>query len=94
MILRQEIAQFINDTAIHLECPNCAKGSTFLKPAQPYIDSCGFESYTFLCDYCGSLFSGVVDPFDDQLLASLLERHPGSLRSLVEHGQESRLHFD
>ena len=68
MILPHGIGQLV-------ECPNCAKISTFIKPTQPHIDTCGFESYTFLCEYCGSLLSGVVDPFDDQLLVSLLERH-------------------
>jgi hypothetical protein len=72
MILRKRIGQLVDRAAIQVKCPNCAKVSTFLTP-QPHIDTCGFKSYTFICDYCSSSLSGVVDPFDDRLLISLLD---------------------
>jgi len=57
-----------------IECPKCAARLTFnRRPAAP-IDPCGFESYILECDRCGAELVGVIDPFDDRLLISELER--------------------
>jgi hypothetical protein len=37
------------------------------------IDSCGFETYSFRCEWCAISFAGVIDPSDDELPVSILE---------------------
>ena len=39
----------------------------------PHIDTCGFESYAFRCECCGSAIGGVINPLDDKLHVSLLD---------------------
>jgi hypothetical protein len=57
-----------------VECPKCAARLTFQRLPVPLIDSCGFESYSLECDRCGAQLVGIIDPLDDQLLVSELER--------------------
>ena len=57
-----------NGTRIRLSCPGCGARFVFCRSEHPFIDACGFESYTFACEECGASLSGVVDPFDDVLL--------------------------
>ena len=45
----------------------------FQKPTVPHIDSCGFESHSFRCQWCASLLAGIIDPSDGELVVSLLE---------------------
>jgi hypothetical protein len=49
-------------------CPGCGAHFTFCRSEHPFIDACGFESYTFACRECGAALSGIVDPLDDALL--------------------------
>jgi hypothetical protein len=37
------------------------------------IDSCGFETYSFRCEWCATSFARVIDPSDDELPVSILE---------------------
>ena len=57
-----------------VECPKCAARLTIIRRPVPFIESCGFESYSFECDGCGARVVGIVDPFDNKLLVSELER--------------------
>jgi DNA-directed RNA polymerase subunit RPC12/RpoP len=57
-----------------IECPTCAARLIFSRRPVPPIDSNGFEIYSFKCDQCGADLVGIIDPFDDQLLLSKLER--------------------
>ena len=49
-------------------CPGCGARFAFCRSEHPFIDACGFESYTFACKECGASLSGIVYPFDDALL--------------------------
>jgi hypothetical protein len=49
-------------------CPGCGAHFAFCRTEHPFIDACGFESYTFACEECGASLSGIVDPLDDVLL--------------------------
>jgi len=53
-------------------CPGCGAHFTFCRSEHPFIDACGFESYTFACKECGAALSGIVDPFDDALLITAM----------------------
>jgi predicted nucleic acid-binding Zn ribbon protein len=57
-----------------VECPRCTTRLKIIRRRVPLIDSCGFESYSFECDGCGARLVGIVDPFDDKLLVSELDR--------------------
>jgi hypothetical protein len=53
-------------------CPSCDAHLVFCRSAHPFIDACGFESYSFACRECGASLSGIVDPLDDALLITEL----------------------
>ena len=55
-----------------IACPKCDAHFVFCRSSKPFIDACGFESYTLACHECGASLAGVVDPFDDTLLISEL----------------------
>ena len=57
-----------------IECPRCAARLTFNRAPVPPMDSCGFESYSLKCEQCGAELVGIIDPSDNQLLISQLER--------------------
>jgi hypothetical protein len=56
-----------------VRCPKCAASSKFSRGLFPHIDTCGFESYSFQCESCGSAIGGIINPLDDRLFASLLD---------------------
>jgi hypothetical protein len=47
---------------------SCGAQLTFRRSSTPHIDSCGFESYSFVCSECAAPLGGVVDPCDNTLL--------------------------
>jgi hypothetical protein len=57
-----------------IACPRCDAQLIFSRRPFPLIDSSGFESYSIECGQCGAELVGVIDPFDNQLLLSELER--------------------
>ncbi len=59
-----------HDTAISLTCPKCKTCSKFCRATNAQIDSCGFESCSFQCEWCGSSLAGIIDPSDDELVVS------------------------
>jgi hypothetical protein len=61
------------DNAVIAICPNCKAGSKFVRTANPRIDSCGFESYSFQCKWCESSLAGIIDPMNAELLVSLTD---------------------
>ena len=61
------------ESALLVKCPKCEASSKFFRTAFPHIDTCGFESYSFRCECCGSVTAGIINPLDDELLVSLLE---------------------
>jgi hypothetical protein len=60
-------------TATVVTCPKCRRCSTFVRAILPHIDSCGFESHSFRCEWCASFLAGIIDPNDGELVLSLLE---------------------
>jgi hypothetical protein len=63
--------------AILVTCPKCRPCSTFVRAPCPHIDSCGFESHSFRCEWCASFLAGIMDPSDGELVVSLLEEPSG-----------------
>ena len=61
------------DSALLVKCPKCEASSKLFRTAFPHIDTCGFESYSFRCECCGSAIAGIINPLDDELLVSLIE---------------------
>ena len=61
------------DTTIVAACPKCRVSLKLLRSSIPQIDSCGFESYSFQCEWCKSSLAGIIDPMNGELLVSLLE---------------------
>ena len=57
-----------------VECPKCAGRLPFSRKPAAAIDGSGFESYSLECAHCGAELVGIIDPLDDQLLVSELER--------------------
>jgi hypothetical protein len=55
-----------------IACPKCGAALTFRRSRVPFIDSCGFESYSFACSECAAPLGGIIDPSDDTLLLSEL----------------------
>jgi hypothetical protein len=64
-------------TAIVVTCPKCKCCSIFPKSTAPLIDRCGFENHSFRCAWCASLFAGIIDPSDGELVLSLLDEPTG-----------------
>jgi hypothetical protein len=56
-----------------VECPKCNAQLLFGGNRTPRIDACGFESCALECRKCGTQLSGIVDPYDEALLVSILE---------------------
>ncbi len=54
-------------------CPKCKSSSFVLGRGASFIDGSGFESYRFECKECETKFAGVIDPFDDSLLLSVVD---------------------
>jgi hypothetical protein len=52
-------------------CPRCDASLTIFRSENPYIDECGFESYSLKCGACGSALVGIIDPTDDKLLVTV-----------------------
>jgi hypothetical protein len=65
------------DTPLVATCPKCKTSSKLCRLTDAQIDSCGFESYSLHCGGCDTLLAGIVDPWDDELLVSLLEPASG-----------------
>ena len=61
------------EPAVAVKCPKCAASSTVFRIQLPHIDTCGFESYAFRCEGCGSAIGGVINPLDDKIHVSLLD---------------------
>ena len=59
----------IHDARIAVTCPKCKSSSMFKRPTVPHIDSCGFESHSFRCEWCASLLAGIIDPSDRELVS-------------------------
>jgi hypothetical protein len=53
-----------------VECPKCKARFSFRRSRVPHFDSYGFESYVFDCTFCGASLTGVVDPYDGELVVS------------------------
>jgi hypothetical protein len=58
--------------SLDIECPQCKACWEFHRAKSPRIDSSGFESYSFRCQRCKRSLGGIIDPFDGELLVSLL----------------------
>ena len=58
----------IHDAGIAVTCPKCKSSSMFKRPTVPHIDSCGFESHSFRCEWCASLLAGITRPRTGGLL--------------------------
>jgi hypothetical protein len=56
-----------------VRCPKCAAHAKFSRTLLPHIDACGFESYSFRCEFCGSAIGGIINPVDDKLFVALLD---------------------
>jgi hypothetical protein len=54
-----------------IACPKCDPTFKFYRCERPFIDGCGFESYSVRCGGCGLTFVGIVDPRDDKLLLTI-----------------------
>ena len=54
-------------------CPKCGAQVPFLRAENPIMDSAGFEAYTRKCNWCGALFAGVIDPYDEAFLAEPID---------------------
>jgi hypothetical protein len=54
-----------------IACPRCDTSLTVFRSENPYIDECGFESYSLKCGVCGSALVGIIDPTDDKLLVTV-----------------------
>ena len=63
----------IHDTTITVTCPKCKTSRKLFRTTNATIDSCGFETYSFRCEWCATSFAGVIDPSDDELPVSILE---------------------
>ena len=61
------------DPAVVVKCPKCKALSQSRRTLFAHINSCGFESYSFRCECCGSAIGGVINPLDDKLIVSLVE---------------------
>ena len=57
-------------SCLEIKCPRCKTHSVFHKTAFPYLDSSGFESYSFRCRTCGNPLVGIIDPFDGRPLSA------------------------
>lgn len=57
-------------TAESVVCPNCNRPLAFRRSDHAAIDACGFESYRFACQECGTPLAGIIDPADETLLLS------------------------
>jgi hypothetical protein len=62
-----------SETDAVVRCPKCAASFKFSRALFPHIDTCGFESYSFQCERCGSAIGGIIDPLEDKLFVSLLD---------------------
>lgn len=58
------------NAADSVACPSCSRQLVFRRSEHPLIDACGFESYCFECEECGTLLAGIIDPADETLLLS------------------------
>jgi hypothetical protein len=54
-----------------IACPKCDASLKFYRSDKPYIDECGFESYSFRCRERGSMLVGIIDPADNTLLLTV-----------------------
>ena len=59
-------------SGLKVKCPHCKARLISHRAKLPRIDSSGFETYSFQCRNCGTPLLGIIDPFDDTLLVSLL----------------------
>jgi hypothetical protein len=55
-----------------IACPKCDPMFQFYASDGPFIDGCGFESYSLICKVCGLTYVGIIDPRDDKLLLTHL----------------------
>ncbi len=56
-----------------VECPKCNARSLFGGNRTSRIDACRLESYALECGKCGTRLTGIVDPYDEALLVSILD---------------------
>lgn len=55
-----------------IACPACNAAQEFHRKGALRTDACGFECYSLECKECGAPLAGIVDPFDNTLLLSLM----------------------
>jgi hypothetical protein len=53
-------------------CPRCDAQLLFHRSRTPEIDACGFETCRLECTACTASLGGVIDPYDDAVLLSVL----------------------
>ena len=54
--------QAVTPRTIVVTCPNCKTRLKLFRASVPQIDSCGFESYSFRCEWCASSLGGSLIP--------------------------------
>jgi hypothetical protein len=79
----------IHDTTITVTCPKCKTSGKLFRTTNATIDSCGFETYSFRCEWCATSFAGVIDPSDDELPVSILE--PASNTGTRPHPETEKI---
>jgi hypothetical protein len=53
-------------------CPRCSAQLVFQRSGTPEIDSSGFETCRLDCTQCEASLAGVIDPYDDAVLLSVV----------------------
>jgi hypothetical protein len=67
-VTTEEQASLVREVA----CPNCKARFLFRRARVPHFDNSGFESYAFNCNFCRASLAGVIDPYDEALLLSVV----------------------
>jgi hypothetical protein len=61
------------DTRV-VSCPDCGARLVLYPSRTPQIDACGFETAQLECSQCEASLAGVIDPYDEAVLLSVLSR--------------------
>jgi len=61
------------DTRV-VSCPDCGVRLVFHRSPTPQIDACGFETARLECSQCDASLVGIIDPYDEAVLLSVLPR--------------------